>query len=234
MTQNATITSAPDEAQDPRDPTPPAAPQLAAGEAKPASVRSWLVERARPLRVLRIRILNYVTNHVVLHVPSFALRHLWYRHALGIQLDRHACVFLGTYVSFFSPGANRRNGVRIGRNSYINRRCTLDVRGGLTIGDNVSVSPEVMFLAGSHDVHDPRFGDMTRPIAVEDHAFIGTRAMILPGVTVGRGAVVTAGSIVARDVAPMTIVAGVPARRVGTRNPDAAAYELGWPPPLFE
>jgi maltose O-acetyltransferase len=234
MTQNATITSVPDEARDQRDSAPPEQPQLVAGEAEPASIRSWLLALARPLRVLRIRILNYVTNHVVLHVPSFALRHLWYRHALGIQLDRHACVFLGTYVSFFSPGANRRNGVRIGRNSYINRRCTLDLRGGLTIGDNVSVSPEVMFLAGSHDVHDPRFGDMTRPISVEDHAFIGTRAMILPGVTVGRGAVVTAGSIVARDVAPMTIVAGVPARRVGTRNPDAAGYELGWPPPLFE
>jgi maltose O-acetyltransferase len=140
---------------------------------------------------------------------------------------------MGTYVSFSGPRANRRNGVRIGRNSRVQRKCTLDFRGGLTIGNNVSISPEVMFVGGSHDFNDPWFGDVTRPISIEDHAFIGTRAMILPGVTVGRGAVVTAGSLVSRDVAPMTVVAGVPARRVGTRDP-SPSYELSSPPPLFE
>jgi maltose O-acetyltransferase len=209
-----------------------AEPQLVVVEADSSSVRSRLYERALPLRVLRIQVVNYLTNHVVAHVPSFTLRHLWYRHALGIQLGQNASVFMGTYVSFFSPGANRRNGVRIGQNSWINRGCTLDLRGGLKIGDNVSISPEVMFLGGSHDFNDPWFGDVTQPISIEDHAFIGTRAMILPGVTVGRGAVVTAGSLVSRDVAPMTIVAGVPARRVGTRDPGATAYALGPPPPL--
>jgi maltose O-acetyltransferase len=209
-------------------------PELVVGDTDASSVRSWLYERALPLRVFRIRVLNYLTNHVVAHVPSVRARRLWYQHALGIELGRHASVFMGAYVAFLSPGANRRNGVRIGRNSRVNRRCTLDFRGGLTIGDNVSISPEVMFVGGSHDVNSPWFGDVMRPISIEDHAFIGTRAMILPGVTVGRGAVVTAGSLVSSDVAPMTIVAGVPARRVGIRHPNATAYELGWPPPLFE
>lgn len=209
--------------------------RAAVGEAESFSRRSWLYGRTLTLRLLLIQVVNYVTNHVVAHVPGFTLRRLWYRHALGIQFGHHASVFMGTYMWFFTPAAIRRKGVRIGRNSRINRNCTLDLRGGLTIGDNVSISPEVMFLGGSHDFnHSWGFGDVMRPISVEDHAFIGTRAVILPGVTVGRGAVVTAGSLVSRDVAPMTIVAGVPARRVGTRAPSAAAYELGWPPPLFE
>jgi maltose O-acetyltransferase len=222
----------PDEAQG--DSAAVVEPEPVGVEAESLSIRSRLYERALPLRLFRIQVVNYLTNHVVAHVPSFTLRRLWYRHALGIQLGPHAEVLMGAYVSSFGPRAIRRSGVRIGRNSRINRGCTLDLRGGLTIGDNVSISPEVMFLAASHDVNDPRFGNVTRPISIEDHAFIGTRAMILPGVTVGRGAVVTAGSLVSRDVAPMTIVAGVPARRVGTRDPGAAAYELGWELPLFE
>ena len=130
---------------------------------------------------------------------------------------------------------NRRNGVRIGKNTRINRRCTLDLRNGLIIGENVSISPEVMILAASHDINDPGFASVAHPpITIEDHAFIGTRAMILPGVTVGRGAVVVAGSQVSKDVPPMTIVAGTPARPIGMREPGATAYELAGPLPLFE
>ena len=62
--------------------------------------------------------------------------------------------------------------------------------------------------------------------------WIGSRAMILPGVTVGRGAVVAAGSIVTKNVAPMTVVAGVPAKRVAVRESGATAYALGAPPLL--
>jgi len=232
MSLSAAIESMPDEAQ--RDASALGDPELVLGEAESSSIRSWLYDRALPLRPFGLRVVTYLTNHVVAHVPSFTLRRLWYRHVLGIQLGHHASVFMGTYMSFFGPRVIRRSGVRIGRNSRVNRRCTLDLRGGLTIGDNVSISPEVMFLAGSHDVNDPEFSHVTRPISIEDHAFIGTRAMILPGVTVGRGAVVTAGSLVSRDVAPMTIVAGAPARRVGTRDPKATTYELDGPLPLFE
>jgi acetyltransferase-like isoleucine patch superfamily enzyme len=200
--------------------------------------RAWLrvYDRALPLlRLFCIRVLNYVTNYVVAYVPSFAFRRLWYRCALGIQIGGHVGVFMGTYVWFYGPRANRRLGVRIGRNTRINRRCTLDVRCGLTIGDNVSISPEVMILAASHDINDPGFGSAAAaPVAIEDHAFIGTRAMILPGVTVGRGAVVVAGSQVSKDVPPMTIVGGTPARPIGMRDPGATAYELGDPLPLFE
>jgi maltose O-acetyltransferase len=179
-------------------------------------------------------VLNFLTNYIVAYMPSFALRRLWYRWVLGIEMGRHVGVFMGTYVWFQGPRVNRRNGVRIGRNTRINRRCTLDLRGGLVIGNNVSISPEVMILAASHDVNKPDFGNVAASVTIEDHAFIGTRAMILPGVTVGRGAVVNAGSQVSKDVPPMTIVAGTPARPIGVRDPGATAYELGHPLPLFE
>jgi len=191
----------------------------------------------RAARLFCIRVLNYLTNHVVAHVPSFTLRHLWYRRALGIDLGSRASVFMGAYVWFVTPREIRRRGVAIGRNSRINRDCTLDMRCGLNIGDNVSISPEVMILTLSHDYNDPSFSDLDPgPVMIEDYVWVGTRAMILPGVTVGRGAVVAAGSVVTKDVAPMTVVAGVPAKPVSVRDSGATAYAIGWndgKPPRF-
>jgi acetyltransferase-like isoleucine patch superfamily enzyme len=204
------------------------------GEAHPISARQLLYDRRLPLRLFCVRVLNYLTNHVVAHVPSFMLRRLWYRHALGIDFGPGASVLLGAHVWFFGPRETRRRGVAIGRNSRINRDCTLDIRSGLTIGDNVSISPEVMILGGSHDYNDPswRYVD-TGPVTIEDYVWIGSRATILPGVTVGRGAVVAVGSVVTKNVAPMTVVAGVPAKPIAIRKSGATAYAIG-PPPLFE
>jgi maltose O-acetyltransferase len=101
-------------------------------------------------------------------------------------------------------------------------------------------------LTLSHDYNVPGFSDLDAgPVTIEDHVWIGSRAMILPGVTVGRGAVVAAGSVVTKDVAPMTVVAGVPAKPVAERDPGATEYAIGWndgkpprfikgKPPLFE
>jgi maltose O-acetyltransferase len=186
-------------------------------------------------RLLIFQLFNYFTNQVISHIPSFRLRHLWYRHALGIRVGRRAWVHLGCYIWFYGRGENLRRDVVIGDSSRINRRCTLDVRGGLTIGENVSVSPEVMILTGSHDMNHPGFALVDYPVVIEDFAWIGTRAMIMPGVTVGRGAVVAAGAIVTRDVAPMTVVAGSPARPVATRRTPSFDYAVGGGvPPLFE
>jgi maltose O-acetyltransferase len=213
-------------------------PQVAAVEpqaieAQPSSAtRSANV--ARVARLFCIRVLSYLTNHVVAHVPSLTLRRLWYRHALGIEFGPRASVLLGVYVWFYTPRQIRRCGVAIGRNSRINRNCTLDIRNGLMIGDNVSISPEVMILGETHDYNDPTFScSEPGPVTIEDYVWIGSRAMILPGVTVGRGAVVAAGSVVTKDVVPMTVVAGIPAKPVAVRDSGATAYEFG-PPPLFE
>ena len=186
------------------------------------------------LRLFAVRVLNYLTNEIVSHVPSFAVRRLWYVHVLGVELGPHAGVHRGCYLWFYGPRQLRRSGLGIGAYSRINRDCCLDARGPLRIGDNVSVSPEVVILTAQHQVANETFAVELRPVTIEDHVWIGTRAMIMPGVTLGRGSVVAAGAVVSRDVAPLTIVAGVPAKPVGTRPDRATNYVLGAPFPLFE
>jgi acetyltransferase-like isoleucine patch superfamily enzyme len=199
----------------------------APGSYEPASSTS-----ARKL--FAVRVLNYLTNHVVTHLPSYRLRHAWYRRVLGIELAKGAVVHLGCYVWFYGPGQLRRGGLRIGAHSRINRNVCLDTRGSLHIGENVSISPEVAILTAYHPPEDPEFRVHTRPVRIDDYAFVGARATVLAGVTIGRGAVVAAGAVVTRDVPPLAIVAGVPARQVGTRPEAALAYTIDDPPPLFE
>lgn len=165
------------------------------------------------------KLLAYITNHIVGHVPVFVLRHAWYRFVVGVRIGRNASVFMGCYWYFYRP-FGRNPQMILGDNSIVNRRCTLDGRGGLRIGNNVSISPEVSLITSTHRANDPLFGVEDRPIMIEDYAWIGSRATILPGVTVGRGAVVAAGAVVTRDVSAYAIVGGVPARMIGTRARD--------------
>jgi acetyltransferase-like isoleucine patch superfamily enzyme len=185
-------------------------------------------------RVLAIRVLAYLTNYVVASLPSFALRRRWYAKVLGVRLGAGAGIHLGCHLWFYGPGQMRRGGLTVGARSRINRDCCLDARGSITIGDDVSVSPEVMVLTAGHAVDDPAFGVYTRPVVIADNVWIGSRATILPGVTLGRGCVVSAGAVVTRDVAPLAIVAGVPARPIAERPAEAATYSLDSGFPLFE
>ena len=186
------------------------------------------------VRLFVVRVLGYLTNYVVSHIPSYAFRRLWYQRALGITFGKNAGVHLGCHLWFYGPGQIRRDGVTIGDYSRINRDCCLDVRGGLKIGDNVSISPEVAILTAEHGVNDPGFRVEAQQVVIEDHAWIGTRAIILPGLTLGRGSVVAAGAVVTRDVPPLAIVGGVPARTIGTRSEQALDYVLDGGFPLFE
>jgi maltose O-acetyltransferase len=103
----------------------------------------------------------------------------------------------------------------VGPGCWFNVRCTLDVQAELNIGDGVRLGQEVMILTQTHEMGPSarRAGALcARPVRIGDGAWIGARATILPGVTVGRGAVVAAGAVVVHDVPPDTLVAGVPAR----------------------
>jgi acetyltransferase-like isoleucine patch superfamily enzyme len=185
------------------------------------------------MSLFMVRVLNYVTNHVIPHVPSYTLRHLWYRRVLGIQLAPGAGIHMSCYMSFYGPGSIRRNDVRIGARSRINRGCALDLRGGLAIGDNVSVSADVSIVTVAN-LTTNRSSAEAKPVVIEDNVWIGTRAIVMPGVTVGQGAVVGAGAVVLRDVPPLAVVFGSPARPVGSRATDEAVYVLDSPLPLFE
>lgn len=91
-------------------------------------------------------------------------------------------------------------------------------RATITIGDRVRLAPNVRLHAAGHDPDHPELADTAQPIRIDDDAWVGAAAIILPGVTVGRGAVVAAGAVVSEDVAPGAIVAGVPARTLRHRS----------------
>lgn len=117
----------------------------------------------------------------------------------------------------------------IGDNTIINQHCLLDGRGGLVIGNNVNISSHVLLVAGKHDIQNgAEFAGFAEQIVVEDYTWLCTRATVLGGVTIGRGAVVAAGAVVTKSVEAHTVVAGVPAKKIGERNPDLT-YQLSYP-----
>ena len=108
----------------------------------------------------------------------------------------------------------------LGALCVIDGDCTLDSRGRLTIGNNVNTSPEVMTLTAYHNPDAEEFTGIEKSVMIEDYAWIATRAMILPGVTIGHGAIVAAGAVVTNNVAPRTIVGGNPDRVIRIRKGD--------------
>lgn len=82
----------------------------------------------------------------------------------------------------------------------------------ISIGTKVAISREVFLCTASHDINYPSRPLITAPIKICDGVWIGARAIIMPGVTIGEGAVVAAGAVVTKNVAPWTIVGGCPAK----------------------
>jgi maltose O-acetyltransferase len=105
--------------------------------------------------------------------------------------------------------------LKIGHECQIEPGCTFDLEEKITLGDGVRVGHEAMLLTSSHQIgpKEHRAGELVRaPITIEDGACIGARSILLPGVTIGAGAMVSPGSLVNKEVAPHTHVAGNPAK----------------------
>ncbi len=121
----------------------------------------------------------------------------------------------------------------IGDGTVVNRGCYLDNRQGISIGCNVSIAHDCRIYTLGHDMEDELFGTKGAPVAIDDHAVVFAGAMIMPGVHIGRGAVVLPGSVVTRSVEPKAVVGGNPARVVGARKLDpgyALEYDYWFPP----
>jgi len=153
----------------------------------------------------------YGCNHFINKVPSHTIRLWFYRHVMGFELAEGVAIHLGARFDC-------TRGLKIGKNSVINENCRLDCRGGINIGSNVSISAETIILTADHDPDSSEFAGRTKPVFIGDYVFIGTRSIILPGVTMERGAVAAAGSIVTKNVSAYAIVAGVPAKFIRERN----------------
>lgn len=131
----------------------------------------------------------------------------------------------GDDLSLFPPfytdcGKN----IRIGRGVFINAGCQFQDQGGITIGDDSLIGPKTVIATLNHDMQPEKRANL-HPAAVRigSRVWIGANCTILPGVTIGDGAVVAAGAVVTKDVAPRTVVGGVPARTI--RTIEAAAEE---------
>ena len=153
----------------------------------------------------------FLSNHIIARIPSHNLRILFYRRCMRFNISWHSLIFMNAW--FDTQGQ-----FSIGKNSVINQKCRLDNRGGLYIGDNVAIASEVVILTADHDMQSESFAARNRTVIIEDFVFVGTRAIIMPGVKLGRGCAVGAGSVVTKDVPANSIVAGVPARQIGVRE----------------
>lgn len=167
--------------------------------------------------------MEYMVNDILPHIPFWSWRKAYLR-CLGMGIEQGSMIMKRN--TFINP-----NRVCIGKNSHINTQCILDGRGGLMIGNSVSVSHRVNLMTGSHDYKSKNFQGVFKPIMVKDFVWIGVNATVLQGVTIGEGAVVCAGAVVTKDVEPYAVMAGVPAKKIGDR-PKGLAYKCRWDVPL--
>jgi acetyltransferase-like isoleucine patch superfamily enzyme len=164
------------------------------------------------LNQLAIHLVNAVSNALGQDVLSRGLRRSALR-LLGVQIGQRSVVDGGGYIY--------GGGLSIGRRCYVNRNCYFDLTARVTIHDDVEVGHGVTFVTAAHELGPPRrrAGPVrAQPIVVGHGAWIGANATLLPGVRIGRGAVVAAGAVVVQDVADNVVVGGVPARPIRDLN----------------
>ena len=165
-----------------------------------------------------------------------------YNHWIGRwPIRRIRTFFLKHYLASHDAGTSVQTGCRflngrkvsLGRNNVINFGCLFDGRHyEIRTGDNVSIGPEAAILTLGHDPQSPEFSLRGGPVVIGDRAWIGFRAIILPAVSIGEGAVIAAGAVVTRDVPPFAIVGGSPARQIGERT-EKLNYQLSYSPFLL-
>jgi maltose O-acetyltransferase len=144
----------------------------------------------------------YVGLRLRIHLLRFA----------GVRIGRGSTVFGRIAIGGASDPAKR---LVMGEECRINIGCTFDVSAPISIGDHVGLGQEVLVITGGHKLGPSgrRVAEIeAEPVTICNGVWVGARVTVLPGVTIGEGAVVAAGAVVTKDVAPNTVVGGVPAR----------------------
>ena len=152
-------------------------------------------------------------------IPSHHVRRFFYRF-YGLKIGNGSTIHM--WARFYDPG-----NIVIGEDTIIGDHAFLDGRASLTIGNHVAFASSVMVYNAQHDIDDENFRPVEKPVVIEDYVFVGPRAIILPGVTIGKGAIVAAGAVVTKDVPPLTVVGGVPAKKLRKRKLTDPHYRLG-------
>ena len=164
------------------------------------------------------------------YIPSHTIRLFLYRTLFGINIGKDSSIH-------WRAEFNQPAGVQIGHNTVIGNDAFLDGRmkrvwapgenkilgyvkaqdKPLKIGNNVSIAGEVRIYTMEHDIDSPDFAEIGAPVVIDDYVVIGTRVTILPGVHIGRGAVIASGAVVTGDVGEFEVVGGVPAKHIKDR-----------------
>lgn len=152
----------------------------------------------------------WLTNCVMCNVPGNGLRKLYLRF-LGMRIGERVHIYEGFHIRN-AKGILLEDGVSVGP------KVLLDGREGLHIGKSVTIGYEAIIWTLNHDYNDIHFCSKGAPVQIKDYAWICSRSIILPGVTVGKGAVIASGAIVTKDINDYEIVAGIPARVIGHRE----------------
>jgi len=163
-----------------------------------------------------LMILRYVG-----YIPSHLIRKFFY-YMSGVNLTLTSTIHTG--AQFFKP-----SGITIGTDTIIGKNCFLDGRASLSIGSHVDIASDVLIYNDQHNIHSSTFENQYGPVTIRDYVFIGPRAIILPGVTIGKGAVIAAGAVVTKDIPDKQVWAGVPAKKIADRKIDNLNYRLGRP-----
>jgi len=184
------------------------------------TLRSWLNRQVAVPVVGFLR--SWVLNVVISNMPFAAVRNSYYRWVCGIHIGEGTEIWSGVR---FSGGAMNR--IRIGAHCSIPHYAFFVAGDTISIGDDVVFGHGVELYTSDHDPDDPAFSRRDAPIQIQNRVWIGSRVIILKGVTIGEGAVVAAGSVVTRDVEPLTIVGGNPARVIRARGTREFTYQAG-------
>lgn len=176
----------------------------------------------RRVRFVLLELDNYILK-IVGYVPSHHVRRFFYR-VEGMKIGKGSSIHMG---AVFYDARN----ISIGKDSIVGENAVLDGRDTLSIGDHVDIASEVMIYNSQHDINSYDFAKVEEvikaPVEISDYVFIGPRAIILPGVKIGKGAIVGAGAVVTKDVTSFKIVGGVPAKEIGERTLKNPQYKLG-------
>ena len=147
--------------------------------------------------------------------PSCRIRNLIMRHVFCMQITRKSVLYGGS--EFRSPW-----NIKMG-NCVVSNNCLFDGRSGISIADNVVFGVGVRLWTAEHAVNDPMFrvlDENRQPIVIDERAWICSDSTILPGVHIGKGAVIASRACVTKDCEPYGIYAGIPAKKIGERNHD--------------
>lgn len=187
------------------------------------SLAFHIIKNSSIYKWLKAFLLEFMVNDILPIIPFWNIRKIYLK-TLKTKIGKGSFIMKKTYIM-------NANLLKIGEYSHLNRGCFIDARGHVEIGNNVSISHNVNIVTGSHDINDPDFIGIFKPIKINDYAFIGIGATILQGVEIGKGAVVCAGAVVTNNVDDFNIVSGVPAKVLKKRD-CAPRYHCIWNTPL--